>query len=356
LLVNQLSEDPPIGDHGFLSGGGEMGARMRAIDWSKTVLGPVAAWPASLRTCVRVVLTSRQPMFVWWGERLINLYNDAYKTILGGKHPAALGQPAPVVWHEIWDVVEPRAMSALRGHEGTYDEALLLIMERNGYPEETYYTFSYSPVPNDHGGTGGVFCANTEDTGRIMGERQLALLRELASRGAVARTRDAACAHFVEALASSARDLPFAAIYLIDAERTALSLSGVSGIRRGHAAVPERLTVDTETPWPVRQVLESSETRVVSRFDDAFGQLPTGGWEDPPKSIALVPITTAGDPTCRGILVVGLNPFRLFGDDYSSWRARSAPASPAWTPTRKSGAASRLWPSSIARRRRSSAT
>ena len=92
-------------------------------------------------------------MFIWWGEELINLYNDAYKSILGGKHPEALGQPASVVWREIWDEVGPRAATAMRANEGTYDEALLLVMERNGYPEETYYTFSYSPVPNDQGGT-----------------------------------------------------------------------------------------------------------------------------------------------------------------------------------------------------------
>ena len=143
---------------------------------------------------MRIILTSRQPMFVWWGDELINLYNDAYKAIVGGKHPEALGQPASVVWREIWDQVGPRAAAAMRGNEGTYDEALLLIMERNGYPEETYYTFSYSPVPNDQGGTGGIICANTDDTQRIIGERQLALLRELAARTADARTAREACA------------------------------------------------------------------------------------------------------------------------------------------------------------------
>ena len=108
-------------------------------------------------------------MFVWWGDQLINLYNDAYKAIVGGKHPRALGQPASVVWREIWDQVGPRARSAMTANEGTYDEALLLIMERNGYREETYYTFSYSPVPSDTGDAGGILCANTDDTQRIIG-------------------------------------------------------------------------------------------------------------------------------------------------------------------------------------------
>src|ERR1700755_2997383 len=170
--------------------GGEMGARMRGSDWSKNPLGPVSGWPQSLKTCVRVILTSRQPMFVWWGEQLINLYNDAYKSIVGGKHPEALGQPASYVWREIWDQVGPRAQSAIRLNEGTYDEALLLIMERHGYAEETYYTFSYSPVPNEQGVIGGILCANTDDTQRIITERQLSLLSSLASETSEARSAE----------------------------------------------------------------------------------------------------------------------------------------------------------------------
>ena len=127
----------------LFSGGGELGALMAAKDWAQTPLGPVENWPQNLRTCVRIVLTSRQPMFVWWGDELINHYNDAYKSIVGDKHPACLGQPAQVVWHEIWEQVGPRAESAIRDNKGTYDEAALLIMERYGYPEEVaHITFS----------------------------------------------------------------------------------------------------------------------------------------------------------------------------------------------------------------------
>src|SRR3954447_22655087 len=207
-----MSQEPSPESSGipFLLGGGEMGARMRAMDWAKTSLGPAEQWPQSLKTAVRIMLTSRQAMFVWWGESLINLYNDAYKAIVGGKHPEALGQPASVVWREIWDEVAPRARRTMEGNQGTYDEALLLIMERHGYQEETYYTFSYSPVPNDQGGPGGIICANTDDTRRIIGERRLALLRELAARTAEARTWQDAFALGGEALATDDRDLPFA--------------------------------------------------------------------------------------------------------------------------------------------------
>ena len=119
----------------LFDGGGELGERMKEIDWSQTSLGPVESWPQSLKTAVRIILTSRQPMFVWWGEELINLYNDAYIAIVGGKHPEALGQPAALVWKEIWTEIGPRVTTALNSNTGTYDEALMLIMERSGYPE-----------------------------------------------------------------------------------------------------------------------------------------------------------------------------------------------------------------------------
>src|ERR1700722_9876184 len=117
----------------FLGDGGELGSLMRAFNWEQTALGPPAGWPQSLKTAVRILLTSRQPMFVWWGSDLVNLYNDPYRAILGGKHPDALGNGASIVWQEIWDQVGPRAQSTIRRNQGTYDEALFLMMERNGY-------------------------------------------------------------------------------------------------------------------------------------------------------------------------------------------------------------------------------
>ena len=127
------------------------------------------------------MLTSRQPIWIGWGRELIYFYNDPYKSIIGGKHPWALGRPTTEVWREIWNDIGPMLDTATGGGQGTYVEAQLLIMERNGYPEETYYTFSYSPIPNDDGTVGGIICANSDDTQRVISERQLALLRELAA-------------------------------------------------------------------------------------------------------------------------------------------------------------------------------
>ncbi|HEY4014098.1 MAG TPA: ATP-binding protein [Polyangiaceae bacterium] len=310
----------------FLVGGGEMGARIRAKDWSVTPLGAPSSWPLSLKTCVRIVLTSRQAMFVWWGESLVNIYNDAYKSIVGGKHPEALGEPASVVWREIWEQIGPRAAQTMRDNEGTYDEALLLIMERNGYPEETYYTFSYSPVPHDDGGVGGIICANTEDTRRIFGERQLALLGDLTARVADARRVDDAAAIAATSLATNPRDLPFALVYLLEADGDGqrLVLAGSSGVPKGHPAAPEVVELGGAEGkrrasglggWPFDEVLRRHEAIVVDDLASRFADLPTGAWRRPPKRAVALPIAGAAAGRA-GVLVVGLNPFRLFDDDY----------------------------------------
>jgi signal transduction histidine kinase/DNA-binding response OmpR family regulator len=300
----------------FLSGGGELGERLRAMDWAESPLGPPQRWPKSLRTCVRIMLTSRQPMFVWWGSQLINLYNDAYKAIVGGKHPEALGQPASVVWREIWDQVAPRVESAISNNAGTYDEALLLIMERNGYPEETYYTFSYSPVPNDDDVTEGLICANTDDTARIVGQRQLAALSGLAALTADARSPVDACRRFARALDNADRDLPFSLIYLLDAPNRRAVLVAASGIELDHVAAPAEIGLDDDRLWPVGEAFRSQKLQFLERLGPRFGKLPGGAWPASPRAAAVVPVAASGATGSSALLVVGLNPFRLFDDVY----------------------------------------
>lgn len=302
----------------FLAGGGELGARLREMDWNETSLGSPHRWPQSLKTAVRIMLTSRQPMFVWWGPELINLYNDAYKAIVGGKHPEALGQPASVVWREIWAQVGPRAEHAITRNEGTYDESLLLIMERNGYPEETYYTFSYSPIPADEGGNGGIICANTDDTQRIIGERQLNLLRELAAQTVNARTFEDACALSARSLETNPRDLPFALIYLLDSATNSLHLAGSAGFGR-HIPPPARLELNDAANAAFAAALEKHQPVLLDDLSPHFGLLPCGAWEKPPEQAAIVPIAASGETGKSGVLVAGLNPYRLFDDSYSGF-------------------------------------
>ncbi|GAA4324571.1 sensor histidine kinase [Flaviaesturariibacter amylovorans] len=164
--------NPTHGALPFLNGGGEMGALIRSKDWSRTPLGPPETWPQSLRTTVSLLLNSQFPMFVWWGPELIALYNDAYVPIAGEKHPTMLGQSGRIAWEEIWSDLGSLVDSVFAGIS-TWSEDQLLVMNRRGYFEETYFTFSYSPVLNDEGAVGGLFCACIETTGKVLAARRI---------------------------------------------------------------------------------------------------------------------------------------------------------------------------------------
>jgi two-component sensor histidine kinase len=298
----------------FLAGGGDMGAAIRAFNWAATPLGPPESWPRTLRTCLRIMLASRQPMWVWWGPELINFYNDAYLPIIGGKHPAALGQPAHQVWSEIWDQIKDRIHAAQAG-ESSYSEAEMLIMHRHGYPEETYYTFSFSPVPEEDGNIGGLICASTDDTDRVIGARRLALLRELASRTWDADTVDEVYSLASRALATDPRDMPFALIYRFEEDGARATLRGTTGIAAGHAAAPDVITLEGNTPWPVSEVMRGGSRRQVTRLTEKFGPLPKGPWPDAPDEALLLPLVTSTDTAPRGVLILAVNPYRRHGDE-----------------------------------------
>lgn len=151
---------------------GEMARRVRELDWSKTPLGRMETWPQSLRIAVGICLNSRFPMFVWWGAQHINIYNDSYVPMLGKRHPEALGKPAEGTWKDIWAVVGPQADAVMLRGEATWNERVVLMMERHGYVEETYFTWSYSPIYDESGGIGGLFCACFEETQRVLAERE----------------------------------------------------------------------------------------------------------------------------------------------------------------------------------------
>jgi hypothetical protein len=212
-------------------------------------------------------------MFVWWGQELVNLYNDPYRSFLGIKHPAALGKSARQVWAEIWGQIGPRANAVLLRGESTYDEALLLLMGRHGYPEETYFTFSYSPLPADQGNVGGLFCAVTEETQRVIGERRLRLLREITAATAESRAPSQVCESAAQCLSKAGRDLPFTLIYLLDTEGKTLSKAAETGFTTAHPAGPASVSLDDASEfWPFRAVIESGRAVFVAELGSSQGE------------------------------------------------------------------------------------
>ena len=298
----------------FLSGGGEMGARMRAHDWSRTSLGPPETWPQSLRTVVRILLTSRYQMWMGWGEDLTFFYNDAYRPTLGIKHDWALGIPASTVWKEIWPDVGPRIERVLKTGEATWDEGLLLFLERSGYPEETYHTFSYSPLSDDSGQVVGMLCVVTEETDRVIGERRVASLRQLAAEMAGKNTPQAVLATAENILSANRKDLPFTLLYLFDEDGSA-RLAGGTGFESSHAIAPSLIRRDDQSVWPLREIAAHRAPMTlhdVGRFTD----LPRGAWDKAAEQAAVVPITRQGQDALSGFLVAGINPCRRLDEDY----------------------------------------
>jgi PAS domain S-box-containing protein len=159
-------------DFPFLAGGGEMGGLTRKYDWAKTSLGSPDQWPQSLRTAVSILLNSQFPMFVWWGKELTTIYNNSYKIIAGDKHPNLLGKSGREAWAEIWDDLAPLVEKVFNG-ASTWSEDLLLYINRRGFIEETYFTFSYSPILDESGAVGGLFCAVVETTEKVVSKKKV---------------------------------------------------------------------------------------------------------------------------------------------------------------------------------------
>ncbi|MDP7703453.1 MULTISPECIES: SpoIIE family protein phosphatase [unclassified Mycobacterium] len=291
----------------------EIGRDLAAVDWASTPLGPVDNWPQSLRTAVDILLSSQFSMWMGWGPELTFFCNAAYRRdTLGRKYPWALGRPASEVWAEIWPDIAQRVERVLSEGEATWDEALMLILGRSGYPEESYHTFSYSPLRDDDARVVGLLCVVSEDTERVIAQRRIATLRDLGSDPSVIRTERQMLDFASGQLNKNPYDLPFSLTYLFG-ERGDAQLAGVSGIAFGHPAAPETLTGDGDSLWPADKAAQG-ECEVIE-LDGVAANLPTGAWPEPPKQAFMVPLLQQGAPPL-GFLVAGLNRYRELDDGY----------------------------------------
>lgn len=304
-----------------LAGGGDMGALTRARDWATTPLGSVEEWPQSLRTIVSVCLSSRFPLLVWWGPELVMLYNDAYRPILGTtKHPAALGQSGKECWPEIWHVIGPMLAGVLATGEATWSDNQLLLLERNGYVEECYFTFSYSPIRDETGGVGGVFTAVTETTEQVLGERRLRTLSALAARTAAAPTAEDACTIAVATVAHNRADIPFALLYLPDAGGAQMRLAAATGLEVATLASPSSINLgaseEAGAAWPLAQVMRTGQVALVANLRDRFGSWGEIADTPVPHTALVLPVAQAGQERPIALLVVGVNPQRALDATY----------------------------------------
>jgi PAS domain S-box-containing protein len=311
-----------FGRERIFPGDGEMSRRVREFDWSSSSLGAIEDWPTSLQTIVRVMLDSRYAMWLGWGPNLTFFYNDAYATMtLGPKHPWALGKPAREVWSEIWNDIGPRAASVVRTGKATWDEGLLLILERQGFPEETYHTFSYSPVPDGEGGVGGMLCVVTEDTERSIGERRLQTLRELAARtNDLGKSAEAACATAGQILANNAHDVPMALIYLLDDRGERAILAAHAGVDANTRMSPRTVDIGAaDCAWPFAKVIAEKRPVEVNDLVGKFGDSPKGPWPEPSSRAIVIPLAKSGQSQLAGFFVVAASSRRPFVESYRAF-------------------------------------
>jgi PAS domain S-box-containing protein len=299
-------------------GAGEMESLIDSLDWSRTLIGPRESWSPALNMIVRLVLANRFPMLLWWGPEFCQIYNDPYRPVLGTKHPKSLGQPANECWPEIWPVIGPLIETPFHGGPATWVEDLELEVNRHGYTEETHFTVAYSPVPDETaaGGIGGVLATVHETSEKVIGQRRVAVLRDLGARSAEAKTAEDACRIVAQTLGRHPRDLPFALLYLLDDGCRTARLAGSAGVAAGEDLSPLVVEVENGGVWPFPEVARTETIRLVEDLADRFARLPSGPWSDPPRSAAVVPVRSSVAHRVAGFLVAGVSSRIAFDDRY----------------------------------------
>jgi len=279
-----------------------MGELLRTTAWVDTPLGVPADWPAALRTAVGICLTSRFPMLLVWGPELLMIYNDGYREMLGTeKHPRALGAPASAVFPEVWDTIGPMFDRVMRGDGATWVEDQMLVLERNGYPEQCYFTYSYSPILTEEGEIAGVLDTVTETTTHVVANRRLACLGELAVELVDTTGIADVCLGSVAVLDRHPEDITFADIYL-DA--------GESHVR--FASTRWEGVVTSVQSEALRRVAASGEAEVLEADPDS-------GAADLGRRVHLSPIGDHGEGMVTGVLALGINGQRELDEDHRSF-------------------------------------
>jgi signal transduction histidine kinase len=296
-----------------------MGKLIRSMDWTKTALGPIDSWPQSLRTTVSLCLASNFPIALAWGPKHVQIYNDGYWPICGEKHPGAMGQDFTECWAAPWPVIGEAFTRALAG-ETSFLENQRMFLDRNGYLEETFFTFSFSPIRDD-AGVAGLFHPVTETTSRMLSERRTRAIRDVASRAGKAQTTEEACRLAAQTLSDHTLDLPFVLFYLLDAQGKEARLIASTGLPQGSVASPA--VVDFGAPensaWPLAEVARSGQAQQVYDLETRFGQLSCGEYSESQKEALALPITPPGCERPVVILVAGVSSRLALNETYRAF-------------------------------------
>ncbi|WP_232536905.1 sensor histidine kinase [Cystobacter fuscus] len=304
----------------WLSGGGEMGELIRSMDWSATPLGPVESWPQSLRTTVSLCLSSTFPLLIAWGPERVQIYNDAYRPICGAKHPQSMGQRFNECWASALPAVGAVVDRAQAG-TGSYLENLPMILDRYGYLEEAFMTFSFSPIRDESGNVGGLFHPITETTDKMLSSRRTQALQHLAARLGDVKSLAEVGERLSQAAGESVLDLPFLLYYQFDEAGRHARLLGGTGLAPDSVARPAELDLGgpDEPCWPLARVLESRRMERVEDLRSRFGAWICEPYEEPPHQALLIPLLPVGAASPTGCLVAGISVRRALDASYRAF-------------------------------------
>jgi signal transduction histidine kinase/DNA-binding response OmpR family regulator len=315
-MMGSSDVDGQVALWALFPGDDEAAVLARATAWGRTSLGDPAGWSPELCSAVRTVMPSRIPMLLWWGSDLVQIYNEAYRPFLGSKHPGAMGQPAAGCWAEVWGDLRPKVARVLEAGEATFDQDLLLFVDRHGYLEETYWTFSYSPIRSADGDVVGVFVATTDVTVARVETRRLVTIRDLAVlSSADFASPGEALARVCEILATNRWAVPFAAIYVADPSGQ-LVVQCAYGAPVPSAALPDRVAV--RSSHPIADVVRTSEPRLMTYRAAELRADPGPLGPQPPTAAYMMPLRGT-DRDHDVVLVLGLNPYRQVDERYATF-------------------------------------
>lgn len=294
-----------------------MGDLMINMDWGKSALGPITSWPRSLVITVNICLKNEFPTSIWWGQDLYLIYNDNYRPYLGDKHPA-MGKKGLEIWGDIKGSIMPMLESALQGESSNLQQDMMLLMERNGFSEEVYFTFSLSPIFDEEMKVVGVINVTFETTKKVFNTRRMDLLREVSAADKTGTTRDV-CLSLSKALSTCPADLPFTLMYLFDDERT-LVLQSHTGLHPGGPASPKKFDIETdECIWPFASVINAMHSIKVIDLEKRVGNLPGGIWPDSPEMAVILPIISNVQEKPIGVFIAGISPRQRYNEEYKSF-------------------------------------
>ncbi len=319
--MNKRGATSPAPDpFAFLAGGGAMGGLIRSMEWASTPLGPIDSWPQSLRTTVNICLASDLPICVIWGPGLVQVYNDGYRVICGGKHPRSMGQNFPDCWKEAWPVIGEAHDLALTG-DTAFLETQRIFLERHGFLEECFFTFSFSPIREEAGLVGGLFHPVIEMTTKMLGERRTRALRDLAARTSQAKSAHEALALAAQTLADFDLDLPFVQLYALDSSGHLVSLVGSTGISAAEVgrSSPVEWDATNHCVWPIDEVLRSGATVQVGDVRERLDHAPCGPYDESPTTALALPIIPPGAKRPTAVLVAGVSSRLPLNDSYRSF-------------------------------------